>query len=45
MTQLAGVLEVGIEVAIHAMRILWEEHKTEEDWVFLLIDVRNAFNE
>ena len=27
------------------MRVLWEEHKTEEDWGFLLIDTRNAFNE
>ena len=44
-TQLAGRVEAGIEVAIHAMRVLWEEHKQEEDWVFLLIDARNAFNE
>ena len=43
-TQLAGGLEAGIEGAIHAMRVLWEEHKTEEDWGFLLIDMRNAFN-
>ena len=27
------------------MCILWEEHSQEEDWVFLLIDARNAFNE
>ena len=27
------------------MRVLWEEHQTEEDWGFLLIDARNAFNE
>ena len=25
------------------MRVLWEEHKTEEDWGFLLVDVHNAF--
>ena len=31
MTQLAGGLEAGIEGAIHAMRVLWEEHKKEED--------------
>ena len=30
---------------IHAMRVLWEEHRKEEDWRFLLIDARNAFNE
>ena len=27
------------------MRVLWEEHKKKEDWGFLLIDARNAFNE
>ena len=40
-----GGVDAGIEGAIHAMRVLWEEHQTEEDWVFLLIDARNAFNE
>ena len=44
-TQLAGGLEAGIEGAIHAMCILWEDHKKEEDWGFLLIDARNTFNE
>ena len=45
MAQLAGGLEAGIEGAIHAMRVLWEEHKKGEDWGFLLIYARNAFNE
>ena len=45
MAQLAGGLEAGIEGAIHAMGVLWDEHKKEEDWGFLLIDARNAFNE
>ena len=44
-TQLAGGLETGIEGAIHAMRVPWDEYKKEEDWGFLLIDARNAFNE
>ena len=44
-TQLAGGMEAGIEGAIHAMRILWEEHKKEEDWGLLLIDACSAFNE
>ena len=44
-THLAGGLEAGIEGAIHVMRVLWEEQKTEEDWGFLLIDAHNAFNE
>ena len=43
--QLAGGVEEGIEGAIHAMRVLWEEHAQEEDWGFLLIDACNAFNE
>ena len=44
-TQLAGGLEAEIEGAIHAMRVLWEEHNKEEDRGFLQIDARNAFNE
>ena len=36
---------MGIEGAIHAMHVLWEEQKTKEDWGFLLIDARIAFNE
>ena len=44
-TQLAGSLEAWIEGAIHAMRVLLEEQRREEDWGFLLIDARNAFNE
>ena len=43
--ELAGGVEAGIEDGIHAMRVLWEEHLQEEDWGFLLIDVRNMFNE
>ena len=44
-TQLAGDLEAGIEGTIHVMCVLFEEHREEEDWGFLLIDARNAFNE
>ena len=44
-SQLAGGLEAGIEGAIHAMRVLWEEHRKEEDWGFLLIYACIAFNE
>ena len=43
--QLDGGLEAGIEDGIHVMRVLWEEHSQEEDWGFVLIDARNAFNE
>ena len=44
-TQLTGGMKAGIEGAIHVMRVLWEEHQTEEDWRFLLIDAHNTFNE
>ena len=44
-TQNSGGLEARIEGAIHVMRVLWEEHKKEEDLGFLIIDARNAFNE
>ena len=44
-TQIAGGVEAGIEGATHAMRVLWEERAQEEDWVFILIDAHNAFNE
>ena len=44
-THLAGGVGAGIEGTIHAMRVFWEEHKHEEDWGFILIDARNAFNE
>ena len=37
-TQLAGGVDAGIEGAIYAMGVLWEEHKQEEDWGFLLIE-------
>ena len=43
--QLMGGVEVGIEGAIHAMRVLWEEDAQEEDLGFLLVDKRNVFNE
>ena len=44
-THLAVGVEAGIEGAIRAMRVLWKEHAQEEDWGFLIIDARNAFNE
>ncbi|WP_288993061.1 hypothetical protein, partial [uncultured Marinobacter sp.] len=43
--QLCAGLESGIEGAIHAMQHMWELHKAEEEWGFLLIDAKNAFNE
>jgi hypothetical protein len=43
--QLCAGLESGIEGAIHAMQHMWETNKAEEEWGFLLIDAKNAFNE
>ena len=43
--QLCGGLQAAIEGGVHAMHSIWETHKMEEEWEFLLIDARNAFNE
>ena len=45
MEQLAGGVEAGIEGAIHAARLQWVQNSHEEEWGFLLIYARNAFNE
>ncbi len=37
-------LQAGIEGGIHAIRTLWEQCEFEENWGFLLVDARNAFN-
>jgi hypothetical protein len=43
--QLCTGLKAGIEGGIHAMQNLWDLHRHEEEWGFLLIDAKNAFNE
>ena len=43
--QLCAGLEAGIEGGIHAMQHLWAQHQHADDWGFLLIDAKNAFNE
>ncbi len=43
--QLCAGLEAGIEGGIHAISELVKQHEMEEEWKFLLIDARNAFNE
>ena len=43
--QVCAGLEAGIEGSIHAINKLWGEHEEEEEWGFLLVDARNAFNE
>ena len=43
--KLGGGVEAVVEGGIRDMRLLWVQHSQEEDWGFLLIDARNAFNE
>jgi hypothetical protein len=38
-------LQCGIDGALHASQAIWDLHHMEEDWGFLLVDARNAFNE
>jgi hypothetical protein len=45
MDQLCAGLEAGIEGGIQAMHLLRDQHASEEEWGFLLVDARNAFNE
>jgi hypothetical protein len=43
--QLCVGLEPGIKGEIHAMRLLWQTHKAEEEWGFLLVDANNVLND
>jgi hypothetical protein len=43
--QLCACLKADIRGGIHAMQNLWDLHRQEEEWGFLLIDANNAFNE
>ena len=42
---LCGGMQAGIEGGVHAMHSIWETHKMEEEWGFLLFDTRTAFDE
>ncbi|MGL5814518.1 MAG: reverse transcriptase domain-containing protein, partial [Aeromonas sp.] len=44
-TQLAVGLPAGIEGAIHAARHMWDTQSSHEQFGFLQIDAKNAFNE
>ena len=37
--QLCSEVDVGIEVGIHSMRLVWKHNLQEEYWGFLLVDV------
>ena len=43
--QLCAGLEADIDGAVHIISELWKEQEEEENWGFLLVDARNAFNE
>jgi hypothetical protein len=43
--QLCSGLKAGIEGAIHASQVVWDQHSNKERWGFLLIDAQNSFNE
>ena len=44
MDQLCVGMQSGIEGAVHAANKVWEDHTTEPDFGFLLLDANNAFN-
>ena len=43
--QLCAGLKAGIDGVIHGVQALWDENSTTENWGFLLVDAKNAFNE
>ena len=43
--QLCREMEAIIEGGINGVCLLWYQHAQEEDWVFLIIDAQNVFNE
>ena len=38
-------MKSGIDGGINVIKLLWKPHDQDEDWVLLLIDAHNAFNE
>ena len=43
--QLCAILKAGIDGAVHGVQDSWDENSTTEDWGFLLVDAKNAFND
>ena len=43
--QLCAGLKAVINGAVHGVQAIWDENLTMEDWRFLLVDAKNAFNE
>ena len=43
--QMCAQLKSGIDGAVHGVQDIWDTKLTTEDWVFTLVDAKNAFNE
>eukprot|EP00957_Ditylum_brightwellii_P001289 101360-Ditylum_brightwellii.AAC.1 len=43
--QLCGGLRSGIKGGIHVISDLWNSYGDDDEWGFLIVDARNAFNE
>ena len=43
--QLCAGLKVGIDGVFHGAQPILDTNSTTEDWVFLLVDEKNAFND
>ena len=42
--QMCAGLKSGIDGAIHGVQSLWDKNSSTEEWGFLLVDAKNAFN-
>ena len=42
---LCAVLKAGIGGAVHGYQDIWDANLSTENWWFLLMDAKNAFNE
>ena len=42
--QLCDGIKAGIDNAIHGVQALWDKNSYTEEWGFLLVDAKNAFN-
>ena len=42
--QLCTGIKAGINGTIHGVQALWDKDLTTENWGFLLVDTKNAFN-
>ena len=43
--QLCDGIKAGIDGAIHGFQALWDKNLSTEEWRFLLVDAKNAFND